>query len=216
MTKVLFVQGNPKPLAESTSRQLGQHFVEAYVAAHPGAQVTALDLYSAEIPFIDADVMTGWGKLARQEDLLPHEAQKVARLGELVDQFLDTDLLVFAAPMWNFGYPPMVKAYMDAVAVAGKTFRYGPQGPIGLATGKQAVILETRGGFWSAPEASAMEHSASHLRAFLGFLGVTDVETVFAEGLNFDPGRSEEIMAEAAERARALAQQLAAKALQPA
>lgn len=174
-------------------------------------QVTELDLYEDYIPLIDEDVMTGWGKLAQQQELGHHEAHKVQRLGELVDQFLETDVVVFAAPMWNFGYPPMVKAYMDAVAVAGKTFNYTANGPVGLATGKKAVILEARGGIWSGDAARGMEHSQSHLRGFLGFLGVTDVDTVFAEGFNIDPSQGEQILAEATVRAEEIARSLAGR-----
>ena len=204
MTKVLFVKGNPKATEQSYSLRLGQSFIEAYQVAHPDAQVTELDLYEDHIPLIDGDVMTGWGKLAKQEELSHHEARKVQRLGELVDQFLASDVLVFAAPMWNFGYPPMVKAYMDAVAVAGKTFNYTPQGPVGLAVGKKAIILEARGGVHGG------DHSQSHLRGFLGFLGVTDVEVVVVEGLAFDPSQGEQILAEATGRALQVAQATAA------
>ncbi|MBZ9749628.1 NAD(P)H-dependent oxidoreductase [Deinococcus sp. HMF7604] len=208
MTNVLFVQGNPKSVEQSVSLQLGQHFVETFQAASANTVVSTLDLYSDFIPLIDADVVTGWGKLAAQQDLSPEEAQKVQRLGELVDQFLASDVLVFAAPLWNFGYPPMVKAYMDAVAVAGKTFQYSPQGPVGLTRGKRAVILESRGGFYSG-DAQNFLHSANYLKGFLGFLGVTEVETVFAEGLNFDPSKADEILAAAKGRAAQLAQTMA-------
>ncbi len=202
MTKVLFVKGNPKGTDQSYSLRLGKSFVDTYTAENPSAEVTELDLYEAHIPLIDEDVMTGWGKLAQQTDLSHHEATKVQRLAELVDQFLDSDLIVFAAPMWNFGYPPMVKAYMDAVAVAGKTFNYTATGPVGLAVGKKAVIAEARGGVWSSGPTQGMEHSQSHLRAFLGFLGITDVQVLLAEGLAFDPSKGEEILAEATTRAQ--------------
>ena len=205
MTKILFVKGNPKGTEQSYSLRLGQSFVDAYAAANPSAQVTELDLYEAHIPLIDEDVMTGWGKLAQQAELSHHEATKVQRLGELVDQFLASDVIVFAAPMWNFGYPPMVKAYMDAIAVAGKTFQYTATGPEGLALGKKAFIAEARGGVWSGGPMQSMEHSQSHLRAFLGFLGVTDIQAVVAEGLALDPSKGEEILAEAVGRAQQVA-----------
>lgn len=211
MTKVLFVKGNPKGVDQSYSLRLGKSLLEAYQAANPGAQVTELDLYEDHIPLIDEDVMNGWGKLAQQQELSHHEARKVQRLGELVDQFLDTDVVVFAAPMWNFGYPPMVKAYMDAIAVAGRTFQYTAQGPVGLATGKKAVIVEARGGIWSGDAARGAEHSQSHLRGFLGFLGVTDVELLVVEGLAIDPSKGEELLAEAQGRAQGVAQTLAGK-----
>ncbi|MFC4640255.1 NAD(P)H-dependent oxidoreductase [Deinococcus hohokamensis] len=210
MTQLLYVRANPKGLAQSTSLRLGQHFVGAYQAERPGTQLACLDLYEDDIPLLDADVMTAWGKLAQETQLSAPEAHKVPRLGELVDQFLASDVLVYAMPMWNFRYPPMVKAYMDAVAVAGKTFQYTAQGPVGLTSGKQAVVLESRGGYWTGEDARPFEHSVSHLKVFLNFLGVTDIHTVFAEGLNVDPARSYEILAEAQARAGRLARVLAA------
>ena len=210
MTKVLYVKGNPKATEASYSLRLGQDFIGNLKAVHPDAVVSELDLYEDHIPLIDGDVMTGWGKLAAQAELSHHEANKVKRLGELVDQFLDNDIIVIAAPMWNFGYPPMVKAYIDAVSVAGKTFAYTENGPVGLVKGKKAVIIEARGGVYSGTPASAVEHSQSHLRAVLGFLGITDVQTVPGEGFALDPSKGEEIFAEAASRGKQVAASLGA------
>ena len=208
MTKVLYVKGNPKGTEQSYSLRLGQDFITAYQAAHPDAVVSELDLYEDHIPLIDADVMTGWGKLAAQSELSHHEASKVQRLGELVDQFLAHDLIVIAAPMWNFGYPPMVKAYIDAVSVAGKTFTYTENGPVGLVKDTKAVIIEARGGVYANTPHSVVEHSQSHLRAVLGFLGIADVQTVLAEGFNATPDKAEEIFAQATDRGQQLAASL--------
>lgn len=211
MTQVLMVTGNPKSPEHSYSRRLGRCFMDAYLTAEPNAHVTNLDLYQDDIPLIDADVMIGWGKLAQQQELSTYEAHKVQRMGELVDQFLASDLVVFALPMWNFGYPPMVKAYMDAIAIAGKTFQYTAQGPVGLTSGKKAVILEARGGIWSAGPAQHMEHSQSHLRVFLGFLGVHDINAVFAEGLAIDPSQNEPIFEAAVRQAEGVARSVSSQ-----
>lgn len=201
MTKVLFIKANPKKTEQAFSLRLGQSFIDAYKAAHPDAEVQELDLYEDNIPLIDSDVMTGWGKLAQQEDLNNHEAHKVQRLGELVDQFLATDLIVFALPMWNLGYPPMLKAYLDAVSVAGKTFKYTAEGPVGLAGGKQVVLAEARGGVYP----DEILHAQKHLVGLLAFLGITDVQTVVAEGMAYNPAEGENILAGAAQRAQTLA-----------
>ncbi|ADV65757.1 FMN-dependent NADH-azoreductase [Deinococcus maricopensis] len=206
MTNILYVRGTPKSTEQSYSLRLAEHFLSTYTAEHPNATVTELDLYEDHIPLIDEDVMNGWGKLAQQAELNHHEQRKVERLGELVDQFLASDVVVIAAPMWNFGYPPMVKAYMDAIAVAGKTFKYTEQGPVGLAGDKKVVIIEARGNTYTgaSPFASA-EHSASHLKAFLGLLGITDVDVLLAEGLAIDPSKAEDIFQTAAQHAATVA-----------
>ena len=206
MTKVLFIKGNPKKTEQSYSLRLGQAYVDAYKAAHADVEVSELDLYEDHIPLIDSDVMTGWGKLAQQQDLNNHEAHKVQRLGELVDQFLAADVVVLAAPMWNFSYPPMVKAYVDAVSVAGKTFKYTDQGPVGLVVGKKVVLTESRGGVYSEGPAAGMQHTESYMRAVLGLLGVTDIDVFVAEGVAADPSKGEEILAAAMSKAQQAAQ----------
>ena len=206
MTKVLFIKGNPKKTEQSYSLRLGQAYVDAYKAAHADAEVSELDLYEDHIPLIDGDVMTGWGKLAQQQDLNNHEAHKVQRLGVLVDQFLAADLIVLAAPMWNFSYPPMVKAYIDAVSVAGKTFTYTAEGPVGLAGGKKIVLTESRGGVYSEGPAAGVQHTESYMRAVLGWLGITDIDVFLVEGVAIDPSKGEEILAAAVSKAQQAAQ----------
>ena len=206
MTKVLFIKGNPKKTEQSYSLRLGQAYVDAYKAAHTDAEVSELDLYEDHIPLIDSDVMTGWGKLAQQQDLNNHEAHKVTRLGELVDQFLAADMIVLAAPMWNFNYPPMVKAYIDAISVAGKTFTYTAEGPVGLAGGKKVVLTESRGGVYSEGPAAGVQHTESYMRAILGWLGITDIDVFLVEGVAIDPSKGEEILAAAVSKAQQAAQ----------
>jgi len=94
------------------------------------------------------------------------------------------------------------------VAVAGKTLQYTAQGPVGLTRGKQAVVLESRGGYWTTEATRPFEHSVSHLKVFLNFLGVTEIHTVLAEGLNVEPSRTDAILADAKERAAQLARAL--------
>lgn len=206
MTKVLFIKGNPKKTEQSYSLRLGQAYVDAYKAAHADAEVSELDLYEDHIPLIDGDVMTGWGKLAQQQDLNNHEAHKVQRLSELVDQFLAADMIVLAAPMWNFSYPPMVKAYIDAVSVVGKTFKYTAEGPVGLAGGKKVVLTESRGGVYSEGPAAGVQHTESYMRAILGWLGITDIDVFLVEGVAIDPSKGEEILAAAVSKAQQAAQ----------
>jgi FMN-dependent NADH-azoreductase len=209
MTNILFIEGNPKSTEQSYSLRLGESFLKAYQDAHQDATVTRLDLYEDHIPLIDAEVMTGWGKLAQQQELSHHEAHKVQRLGELVDQFVAADLVVFAVPMWNFGYPPMVKAYIDAIAVAGKTFKYTETGVVGLAGGKKVVIAEARGGIYTQGPFQGMQYGENHLRGILGFMGVTDIETVVVEGVAFTPDQAEQLLSAAVGHAQQLAQTLA-------
>ncbi|HEY1013252.1 MAG TPA: FMN-dependent NADH-azoreductase [Herpetosiphonaceae bacterium] len=211
MANLLYVKANPKVTEQSISLRLGERFVSAFREFHPNHTVTTLDVYADNVPLLDADVFNGWGKLAKASELSYGEQTKVKRLGELVEQFIAADVVVFALPMWNFGFPPMLKAYMDAVAVAGKTFQYTATGPQGLLQGKKAVILEARGGFYGDSEdgtPNPLNHSAAHLRVFLNFLGITDIQVVAAEGLSVDPSQAESILEAAAGQAGEIAKQI--------
>jgi FMN-dependent NADH-azoreductase len=131
--------------------QLADHFLGAYKASHPSDVVSTVDLYHEDIPLIDEDVLDAWNKFraGHPNEITPAESVKLQRLNELSDQFVNSDKYIFAAPMWNLGYPPMVKAYVDGVvAVQGKTFAYTEHGPVPLlrGKGKKALILEASGG----------------------------------------------------------------------
>ena len=113
----------------------------------------------------------------------------------VLDEFLGADIVVIGAPMYNFGIPSQLKAWIDRIAVAGKTFRYTATGPEGLAGNKRVIIAVSRGGFYGAGmPAAALEHVESYLRSVFGFLGITDVEVVVAEGLGIGPEQREKAM----------------------
>ena len=111
-----------------------------------------------------------------------------ARAGsEALDEFLAADVVVIGAPMYNFSIPSTLKAWIDRIAVAGRTFRYGANGPEGLAGGKRVVIVSSRGGIYSEGAMQALDFQEQYLRKLFGFLGVTDIEIVRAEGVNLSP-----------------------------
>lgn len=209
MAKVLYITANPKPVAESFSLRTGQAFLEEYQKVNPQDEITHLDLYNLDIPMIDADVFSGWGKLANEEELSATEKAKVERIAEITDEFVAADKYVFVTPFWNFSFPPKLKAYIDAVAIAGKTFKYTEQGPVGLLQGRRVVHIQARGGFYSEGPAKEMEFSDRYLRTVLNFFGITDIQTVVAEGMAFDPSKAEGIVAKAIEHAREVAKDFA-------
>ena len=140
MAKVLYITAHPHDETVSYSMATAKAFIESYKEANPSDEVVHIDLYKENIPHIDADVFAGWGKLqsgAGFDTLSAEEQAKVARLNELSDQFVSADKYVFVSPLWNFSFPPVLKAYIDSVAVAGKTFKYTEQGPVGLLTDKK-------------------------------------------------------------------------------
>jgi FMN-dependent NADH-azoreductase len=117
----------------------------------------------------------------------------------LVAELAAADILVIASPMYNFGMSSTLKAWFDHVLRAGLTFRYTPDGPEGLMKGKKAVVIESRGGFYSEGPAAAMDAQEAHIRIMLGFMGIDEVTFVRAEKLAFGPEAAEAAIAEAGE-----------------
>jgi FMN-dependent NADH-azoreductase len=157
----------------SVSRQLTAAIVEAARAADPSLQVVRRDLAAEPVPHLDG------GRLGGLAD------------NEILQEFLDADVVVIGAPMYNFGVPSQLKAWLDHVLVAGKTFRYTADGPQGLAAGKRVIIASARGGFYAEGPMAAIDFQEPYLRAVLNFIGVTDVEVVRAEGVNISPENRE-------------------------
>jgi FMN-dependent NADH-azoreductase len=115
------------------------------------------------------------------------QAARVAFADRLIEELEQADTIVIAAPMYNFSVPSTVKAWIDHIARAGRTFRYTAEGPQGLLTGKKVYLALSRGGIYTQGPASALDHQESYLRAVLSFVGLTEVTVVHAEGLNISP-----------------------------
>jgi len=165
----------------SASRQLSREVVKAWQAADPDVEVSYRDLAAEAIEHFSAATLVAAGTPAELRDAAQkHEAQLSA---DTLAQFLAADAVVIAAPMYNFTIPTQLKAWIDRVAVAGQTFRYTEAGPEGLCGGKKVVIVSTAGGI-HAGQASGIAHE-EYLKLVLGFLGITDIEIVRAEGLAY-------------------------------
>ncbi|WP_462409084.1 FMN-dependent NADH-azoreductase [Neobacillus sp. Marseille-QA0830] len=208
MTQVLYITAHPHDESQSYSMAVGKAFIDTYKQENPNDEIIHLDLYKENIPYIDADVFSGWGKLRSGQafdDLSAEEKAKVGRLNELSDQFVAADKYIFVTPLWNFSFPPIMKAYLDSVAVAGKTFKYTQEGPIGLLTGKKALHIQARGGFYSEGPAAELEMGHRYISIMMSFFGIPNLEGLFVEGHNAVPEKAEEIKANAIERAKDLA-----------
>lgn len=208
MVRVLYITAHPHDETHSYSMAVGKEFIDSYKQINTGDEVIHLDLYKEHIPHIDADVFSGWGKLRSGqgfEDLTAEEKQKVSRLNELSEQFVSADKYVFVTPLWNFSFPPIMKAYLDSVAVAGKTFKYTEQGPIGLLTDKKALHIQARGGIYSEGPAAQMEMGHRYISVMMSFFGVPSLEGLFVEGHNAMPDKAQEIKENAIARAKDLA-----------
>jgi len=167
---------------QSTSRLLTADIVTQWLAQHPGTTVEHLDLAVDTPSHFSADALG----IKTGHPTQPTEAQQRenAVSERLVSQFLAADVIVVGAPLYNFSIPSQLKAWIDRLAQAGRTFKYTDKGAVGLAGGKTVIVASSRGGLYSTTEAGrATEHQESYLQVIFGFFGITDVRFVRAEGL---------------------------------
>ncbi|MCQ6267660.1 FMN-dependent NADH-azoreductase [Fictibacillus sp. WQ 8-8] len=205
MAKVLYITAHPHNETQSFSMAAGKAFIDTYKEVNADDEVVHIDLYKENIPQIDADVFSGWGKLQSGkgfEELSAEEKTKVQRLGELSEKFVEADKYVFVTPLWNFSFPPVMKAYLDSVAVAGKSFKYTEQGPVGLLTDKKALHIQARGGVYSEGPAADLEMGHRYLSVMMNFFGVPSLEGVFIEGHAAMPDKAQEIKENGIARAK--------------
>lgn len=181
--KLLHIDSSPLA-GNSVSRQLTERIVAQWRATHPGTAVEHLDLAQDAPTHLNADSL-GFRLGIDAEGLTPTQRRENEVSERLVSQFLAADVVVVGAPMYNFSVPTQLKAWIDRVAQAGRTFQYTEKGPQGLAVGKTVIVASTRGGAYSSnPALSAMlDHQESYLKAVFGFFGITDLRFVRAEGL---------------------------------
>lgn len=209
MSKVLYITAHPYDETQSYSMAVGKTFINSYRKVNPHDEVVHVDLFKENIPQIDADVLKGWEKLRSGtafDALSVDEKAKVSRLAELNEQFIKADKYVFVTPLWNLSFPPVVKAYVDALAVAGKTFKYTEQGPIGLLIDKKVIHIQARGGVYAEGPAADLEMGHRYLNLMMNFFGISSIEGLFIEGHMAAPNKAEEIKDYAVKRAKVLAQ----------
>jgi FMN-dependent NADH-azoreductase len=192
----------------SASRQLTAAVVQALTAADPGLRVVHRDLDTAPVDHLDARLMPTIRPDPAQASTAT--AEEHAQADAVLAEFLAADVVVIGAPMYNFTVPTQLKAWLDRILVAGKTFTYSEAGPKGLAGDKRAIIVSTRGGLYAAgAPAEGLDFQETYLRAVLGFIGITDIEIVRAEGLAFGPEQRDASIAAAHASIPALAASIA-------
>ena len=196
MTKLLFVNSSIFG-KHSKSRTIAQDFIETWRRDHPGTVVVERDVGSDPLPHITAEkmgaIMTPADKRTAQQ------ATAVSHADGLIEEVEAADVIVLAAPMYNFSIPSTLKAWIDHIARAGRTFGYTEKGPVGLLKGKKVFVVTARGGVYSEGPAKPFDFQEPYLRGMLGFLGLSDVTFVHVEGLAVSPDSAAAGLAKARE-----------------
>jgi FMN-dependent NADH-azoreductase len=184
VNQILIIESSPRG-TESASRQLTRKVRERLEVQYPEAKVVVRDLVKDKLPHLDQPTLKA---ISTKDPAEAESLKEAAYLSDyLVDELMMSDLLVIGSPMWNFGIPSSLKVWIDYVVRAGKTFNYAGAGVEGLAKGKKAILVLASGGVFSDGPWKAWDTVEPYLRQILGFIGIEDVQTVRAEGMNMPP-----------------------------
>lgn len=198
MGKVLYIKANAKPEEQSRTFRISDSFINEYKRFNPEDEIITLDLYKEGIKLLTAeDINAVFGP--KNENSRNHPILKYAY------QFAEADKYVIAEPMWNLSLPAILKAYIDYICVSGITFKYTAEGSVGLCKGKKAVNITARGGEYSSEAGASVEMGDRYLRAILAFLGITDVTTISADGLDIIENDAGKIVSDAINKAKEVA-----------
>src|SRR5258706_4483376 len=177
---------------DGQSSRLANEFVAALRRETPQAKLILRDFARDPVPHLDAERFGAF--IAKPEARTVKQDALLAYSDELIGELKQADVIVLGLPMYNFGVPSTLKAYFDHIARAGVTFRYTDKGPVGLLTGKKAYVFAARGGLYAG---TPKDTQTAYVREFFGFLGMTDIEFIYAKCLAFSPESKAQSIAKA-------------------
>ena len=199
MTTLLQINAS---LNNGQSSQLATQFVTAFRKRYPQAKIILRDVAAADpVPHLNAERFAAF--ISKPEERSAAQRAVITYSDALIDELKQADVIVLGLPMYNFGVPSQLKAYFDHIARAGVTFKYTEKGPVGQLTGKKVYVFAARGGLYAG---TSLDTQTSYVRDFLRFIGMSDVEFVYAEGLAVSPQSKEAGLAKAVAEIARLAQ----------
>jgi FMN-dependent NADH-azoreductase len=200
---VLVVKANNRPDGISTK------MYDTFMENVQGVNVTTFDVFAEDMPYFGQDLFNAFGKVQNGEALTDIESRLLAAKQKAMDALTAADVVVFAFPLWNLTIPAKLQTFVDYVFQAGYTFKYNENGQLeGLMGDKKVVILNARGGYYSAPEAQPMEMSVNYIKNVVGMFGMEIIEEVIIEGHNASSDKAQEIIANGLEAVKKAAQSL--------
>ncbi|MFZ4713147.1 MAG: FMN-dependent NADH-azoreductase [Bacteriovoracaceae bacterium] len=189
----LHIQVSPKG-ADSASRTVSNYLVNRLKELNKDVKINSRDLAINPLPHVDALTMSAY--FTPPENHTAEQKNAIKLSNTLVDELLSNDTIVISTPMWNFSMPSVLKAWIDHVIRAGRTFSFTPEGPKGLLTGKKVYLVVSSGSVFSEGPFAAYDHIIPSLKTALWFVGITDVELIRVEGTN-DPTKATEAVSKA-------------------
>jgi len=181
MKNILMIEVSPRG-KDSASRVVSNKLAERLADIYPGAKILRHDLAAEHLPHLDGTTL----RAISTRDPVEEESLRASahQSDQLTNELLESDLLVMATPMWNFGIPSALKAWIDLVVRPGRTFQYSDSGVLGLAKNKKAILVLASGGVFTEGPWRSWDFVEPYLRQILAFIGIVDVQTVRIEGMN--------------------------------
>lgn len=207
MSKLLYIEASPRK-SRSKSIEVAQTFLSTLQSIHPSVEVDRLDLWATELPRFDGDILEAKYAIVHGQSHTPEQASAWKRVEAVIKRFKSADSYLFSLPMWNFGVPYVLKHFIDVIVQPGLTFSFSPtEGYQGLVTGKKAAAIYARGGAYGpGTGAEGYDMQSKYLAAILGFIGITELASIFVEPtLAAPPGELEATVTKAKDLAVAAA-----------
>ncbi|HFU4462916.1 TPA: FMN-dependent NADH-azoreductase [Streptococcus suis] len=192
MATVLIVKAHPLDAQKSYALRALEEFQTRYASLHPEDNIEIVDVFEDQIPALDKPLLESMGAVKKGIEISPEQAEQLDRYNALTQQFLAADKIVVVNPLWNLNVPSQLVSWINTINVAGLTFKYGPEGSVGLVKGKKLLHIQSNGGVYAG-----QDPAAQYIKSIFEFLGFEDIHQVFIEGQSADPNQAQAIFEEA-------------------
>lgn len=192
MATVLIVKAHPLDAQKSYALRAMEEFQTRYASLHPEDKIEIVDVFEDQIPALDKPLLEAMGAAKKGEAINPEQAERLNRYNALTQQFLMADKIVVVNPLWNLNVPSQLVSWVNTINVAGLTFKYGPEGSIGLVKDKKLLHIQSNGGVYAG-----QDPAAQYIKSIFEFLGFEDIHQVFIEGQSADSNQAQAIFEEA-------------------
>ena len=192
MATVLIVKAHPLDPPKSYALRALEEFETRFASLHPEDRIEIVDVFEDQIPTLDKPLLEAMAAAKKGEEIASEQAERLERYNAFTQQFLSADKIVVVNPLWNLNVPSQLVSWINTINVAGLTFKYGPEGSIGLIKDKKLLHIQSNGGVYAG-----QDPAAQYIKSIFEFLGFKDIQQVFIEGQSADPSQAQAIFEEA-------------------
>ena len=192
MANLLIVKAHPLDPQKSYALRALEEFETRFASLHPEDLIEIVDVFEDEIPTLDKPLLEAMAAAKKGEEIASEQAERLERYNAFTQQFLSADKIVVVNPLWNLNVPSQLVSWINTINVAGLTFKYGPEGSIGLIKDKKLLHIQSNGGVYAG-----QDPAAQYIKSIFEFLGFKDIQQVFIEGQSADPSQAQAIFEEA-------------------